>query len=826
MFFIRNTILPFLFVSLTVAAFGQLGVNFKPQIVGQLPLSTNENVPITIELRDLVVLDVGDVYPFGFSLKLYEGKDYDFEGRTVTPHKNFHGKLTVPITVNDGKDDSKKFELKITVNQADNIKPVITGQVPLPLTATSGEKITIELSHLTVADADNTYPQDFTLKVSSGENYDRDDNTITPDGNFVGMLNVPVTVHDGEDESAKYNLKVEVVAPSSAPPVITGQDGLTTNEDQSIIIQLDNLEVTDPDSKYPKGFTLNIPQGNGTNYSVSGNTITPTQNFSGTLNVTGVTVNDGRNESNAITLRITVKPVNDAPVITGQDVLTTQINTPIAIALENLDVTDPDNPYPNGFTLKIEPGFTYTVADNTITPSRNFEGTLMAKISVNDGSAKSNSFELHVRVMAVANVAPIITGQKPDPVPLTVNNKLKIELSHLLVTDPDNLDYPVGFTLTVSNGTNYTVSGTTITPALNFTGTLQVKVSVNDGTASSNTFNLKIAVVPVTAIPQIIGQKALMIDEDESLTIELDDLFVSDGDDTYPVGFTLQVLPDPGRHYQVNKSTITPAKNLNGFLTVGVTVTDADKNTSNPFNLAILINPVNDPPVITKFETSPLSYEPGTDPLTLTSIFEVEDVDNDHLSFAEIDLDSNYSKGFDELLFTNTDNIHGVFDVETGNLSLIGYGTLDEYTEAIRSVTYNYRLSEDENGAQTPILPGAKTILLRVHDGQQMSETRSRNIIMEVTVSLNIPTAFTPNGDGPNDTWNIHALTNAQQCDDAIISVYNKRGLLLFRSTGLEKKWDGRFNGEILPTDTYYYTIDLNLAYSKKTYKGVVTILR
>jgi len=48
----------------------------------------------------------------------------------------------------------------------------------------------------------------------------------------------------------------------------------------------------------------------------------------------------------------------------------------------------------------------------------------------------------------------------------------------------------------------------------------------------------------------------------------------------------------------------------------------------------------------------------------------------------------------------------------------------------------------------------------------------------------------------------------------------------VYEATGLDTEWDGRHRGDVLPTDTYYYTIDLNLPYTNATYKGMVTILR
>ncbi|MBA4054390.1 MAG: hypothetical protein C0490_06750, partial [Marivirga sp.] len=726
---IRFLLIPALLLAQT--SFAQIGINLKPLITGQvpLPLNTDENVPVTIQINNLIIIDLNDLDHSNFIIKLYEGNNYTFQGTTVTPDKDFKGTLTVPLTVNDGKDESNKFDFKIRVNEVENVRPVITGQ--LALSTTKNQNITIELNDLTVVDPDNKYPDDFTLKVSSGQNYSVKDNTITPNAGFVGTLNVPVTVHDGEDESEKYTVRITVTDKPNVVPVITGQEALSVNEDQSITLALVNLKVTDSDNEYPQGFTLKIYDGN--NYTFTGNKITPVANYSGSLSVI-VSVNDGKDESATYPLQIAVKPVNDAPLITGQSALTTFINTPITINFLDLSVTDPDNKYSDGFSLKISPGFTYTVAGNVITPAPNFSGTIRANITVNDGSANSNIFELQIKVIASPNIAPVITGQKPNPIVTTTGSSFPIDLSQLLVTDPDN-DYPTDFTLTVKQGNNYTVTGTTVTPAPNFTGTLPVRVLVNDGKVNSNVYNLQVSVIPITARPQIIGQQSLIINEDESITLRLTDLVVSDADDVYPNGFTLQVLTDPEKKYQADKLIVTPAKDLNGFLSVKVTVTDNDGNQSEPFNLAILINPVNDAPVIIQLETEAISYEPGTEPAPISATIDVLDVDNDHLSFAEISMGTeNYSKGSDELLFTNTANIRGIFDVDAGKLSLVGYATLSEYKEALRSVTYHYQLPDEEGGAGTTILPGDKSLLITVHDGQQQSEYKVRGIVMETEV--------------------------------------------------------------------------------------------
>ncbi|HET6539029.1 MAG TPA: T9SS type B sorting domain-containing protein, partial [Chryseolinea sp.] len=157
-------------------------------------------------------------------------------------------------------------------------------------------------------------------------------------------------------------------------------------------------------------------------------------------------------------------------------------------------------------------------------------------------------------------------------------------------------------------------------------------------------------------------------------------------------------------------------------------------------------------------------------------------------------------------------------------LFLIGYATLDEYRDALQNIQYNYRLTDDEKGNPAEVSGGARSIYINVYDGQSFSLTYERKIDMEVKVALDIANTFTPNGDYQNDTWRVNVLNKAD-VGKAIIKVYDKRGVLLFEAKGFEKEWDGYFNGQVLPTDTYYYTIDLNLRYMKKTYKGAVTIL-
>jgi len=85
---------------------------------------------------------------------------------------------------------------------------------------------------------------------------------------------------------------------------------------------------------------------------------------------------------------------------------------------------------------------------------------------------------------------------------------------------------------------------------------------------------------------------------------------------------------------------------------------------------------------------------------------------------------------------------------------------------------------------------------------------------------LRIPNAFTPNGDGINDTWIIEYI---HLFPDALINVYNRWGQILYSARGKDEPWDGKYNGKLVPTGSYLYTIDTRNA--EKPVTGTVTVV-
>jgi len=90
-----------------------------------------------------------------------------------------------------------------------------------------------------------------------------------------------------------------------------------------------------------------------------------------------------------------------------------------------------------------------------------------------------------------------------------------------------------------------------------------------------------------------------------------------------------------------------------------------------------------------------------------------------------------------------------------------------------------------------------------------------------------IPSAFTPNGDGDNDVWEIVGLDAKYPMNQ--VQIYNRWGERLYESAvgnyGMNP-WDGTFNGDALPVGSYYYIIQKSVEGSEEPVNGVVSILR
>ena len=82
------------------------------------------------------------------------------------------------------------------------------------------------------------------------------------------------------------------------------------------------------------------------------------------------------------------------------------------------------------------------------------------------------------------------------------------------------------------------------------------------------------------------------------------------------------------------------------------------------------------------------------------------------------------------------------------------------------------------------------------------------------------PKFFTPNGDGYNDTWKIKFRNNEPNLK---IKIFDKLGKLLKDIYNNSEGWNGKFNGQELPSNDYWFTV---IRENGKEYKGHFTLKR
>jgi gliding motility-associated-like protein len=87
---------------------------------------------------------------------------------------------------------------------------------------------------------------------------------------------------------------------------------------------------------------------------------------------------------------------------------------------------------------------------------------------------------------------------------------------------------------------------------------------------------------------------------------------------------------------------------------------------------------------------------------------------------------------------------------------------------------------------------------------------------------VEIPTGFTPNGDGKNDFFEIRGIENYS---DNVLVVYNRWGSKVYEKSGYANDWEGTGDsGQPLPEGTYFYIFKVKD--SNKSYTNYIDIRR
>lgn len=138
-----------------------------------------------------------------------------------------------------------------------------------------------------------------------------------------------------------------------------------------------------------------------------------------------------------------------------------------------------------------------------------------------------------------------------------------------------------------------------------------------------------------------------------------------------------------------------------------------------------------------------------------------------------------------------------------------------------QNVSYNWTSTgsiSDRSILQPTVNPDVDTKYVLNASSQCGSD--SDTMLVKVYKGIHIPSAFTPNGDGINDTWNIPALSAFSAFS---LSVFNRFGERIFFARNENRSWDGKFKGRDLATGTYVYVLSVD---RMPVAKGSISLFR
>jgi len=472
---------------------------------------------------------------------------------SYSPKANFYGTDSFTYTISDGKGGTDTATVNVKVKAVNDTPTADDERV------TTQEDKSVSIT-LVGNDPDG---DSLSYRVVKGPSHGSLKGTAprlrySPKVNFNGSDSFTFKVSDKKTDSEAATVSITVEAVNDAP--MAYDDSVTTQEDRSVSI---TLAGGDADGDMLTYRVVTKPSNGSLRGTAPRLRYSPKANFNGSDSFT-FKVNDKRTVSEAATVSITVKAVNDAPTANDERV-TTQEDEPVSIRLAG---NDPDGDSLSYSVVKApsQGRLSGTAPRLRYSPMANFNGSDSFTFKVSDKTMDSEAATVSITVKAV-NDAPTanderVTTQEDEPVSI-----------RLAGNDPDgdSLSYSV-----VKAPSQGRLSGIAprlrYSPMANFNGSDSFTFKVSDKTMDSEAATVSITVKPVNDAPSFTSTPLTKATVDALYTYDVD---AADPDAGDTLIYSLTIKP-AGMTIDAATGLIqwTPASTQAGANDVAVKVAD------------------------------------------------------------------------------------------------------------------------------------------------------------------------------------------------------------------------------------------------------------
>lgn len=468
---------------------------------------------------------------------------------------------------------------------------------------------------------------------------------VTPDANVNGDFLVRLTASDGQFTVAD-TFKVSVTPVNDKPVRMNPLLDVRISEGDQVI-PAGSLEgvFTDPDGESLTYQVISSDPAVLTAF-LTDNTllVSAVGDENGVVSVV-IYASDPSFETATDTIVVTIDPVNDPPFLQnpiGDKTIAEDSGTQTLLTDVSLFFGDLDSPDLTYLASSLKEGLSVEIQSGAlkVTPALNVNGAYQVVVSASDEqSSVSDTFQ--VTILPV-NDKPVMVSPIPDG---DVNEdqeatQLAEVTSHFTDVDGDLLSYSATSLMTSRLTVTITDGKLSVLPVANQNGPVSVVIRATDPSGSFAADTLVVNILPVNDAPVVVDPASdRVFDEDAGSQILVSDLTVVFSDADNPELNYSAIALQNGLTVQVNGSTVLSLSdpNVNGRFDVVLTASDGQFSVADTF--IVLINPVNDRPVL-KNPISDATMGEDDANTVLADLKDVfSDVDGDALTFSVVGLD-------------------------------------------------------------------------------------------------------------------------------------------------------------------------------------------